>query len=497
MKPATLFVVLLLCLSFLMSDLTLPAAERPHVLFFAVDDLRPELGCYGVERVQSPHLDRLAREGVVFRRAYCQQAVCSPSRTSLLTGLRPDSTKVYDLETHFRKTVPEVVTLPQHFKQNGYRVVGMGKIYHGGLNDTKSWSVPHRRPKVSMYQSPKNLELMARKREEFRKRGLKGRQLSRKSRGPAWEAADVPDGAYPDGALTEMAVAALRDLAKHDAPFFLAVGFLKPHLPFNAPKRYWDLYDAEKIRLADNPFPPRGAPRLALTNWGELRSYHDIPQQGPVSEAQARSLIHGYLACVSFIDAQVGRILSELEELGLREKTIIVLWGDHGWKLGEHGAWCKHTNFELDARSSLLLRAPGAEANGRPCDALVEFVDIYPTLCELAGLELPEHLEGTSFAPLLGDPARPWKTGALSQYPRGNIMGYSLRTDRYRFTRWQERKDPGKVVALELYDHKVDPAENVNLAGDPARAGLIEELTEKLAGGWKSFLPEGRSREEP
>ena len=452
-------------------------SDRPNVLFIAVDDLRPELGCYGNDRVHSPNIDRLAKRGVVFQRAYCQQAVCSPSRTSLLTGLRPDSTKVYDLRTHFRDTVPDVVTLPQHFKKHGYHTVGMGKIYHGSLNDEKSWSEPWWRPTG---RSPRGYVL---------DENIKIAEGNR-NRGPAVEAADVPDDAYPDGMLADRAVQTLREMEGRDEPFFLAVGFVKPHLPFNAPEKYWDRYDRTQIELPDRTAPPQGAPRYATTNWGELRNYHGIPEQGGLSEDQARRLIHGYFACVTYIDAQIGKLLDELDSLGLTDNTIVILWGDHGWKLGEYGDWSKHTNFELDTRVPLILSDPRGGSKGRASDALVELVDIYPTLCELAGLPLPEHLEGVSMVPLLRDPDRPWKSAAFSQYPRGRIMGYSMRTDRYRLTRWQRRDDPERVKAVELYDHQSDPGETRNIADHPENAKLVKKLTARLEAGWRAALPE-------
>jgi arylsulfatase A-like enzyme len=269
-----------------------------------------------------------------------------------------------------------------------------------------------------------------------------------------------------------------------DRPFFLAVGFIKPHLPFVAPKKYWDLYRPDDIPMAPNPFPPKDAPPQALTNWGELRAYSDIPDTGPMTDQQKRTLKHGYYACVSYVDAQIGRLLDEIERLQLRDRTIIILWGDHGWKLGEHDSWCKHTNFENDTRAPLICSAPGQEAKGSMTQALVEFVDIYPSLCELARLPLPAHLEGSSFAPLLDKPDEPWKQAAFSQYPRGRrVMGYSMRTDRYRFTRWL--RPDGTAVATELYDHATDPQENVNLAGLSQNGELVERLTEQLKAGWR------------
>jgi len=474
--------------------------RRPNVLFIAVDDLRPELGCFGKAHVKSPHIDRLAARGMVFRRAYCQQAVCSPSRTSLLTGLRPDSTRVYDLRTHFRKHVPDVVTLPQHFKAHGYHTQAFGKIYHGAfakaystrsLDDPPSWSVPAWLGAPRYYYTPKGVEV-ARKvfASTAKKKGVPADDwVNHFVRGLATEAPDVPDSTLYDGQVADKAIEALRSLK--GKPFFLAAGFLKPHLPFIAPKKYWDLYDRHAIRLADNPFAPKGAPRLALTNWGELRHYADMPKKGPVPDAKARELLHGYRACVSFTDAQIGRLLDELDRLGLRDSTIVVLWGDHGWKLGEHGMWCKHTNFETDANAPLILSAPGMKAAGKTTDALVEFVDIYPTLCELAGLPLPKHLEGSSAAPLLDKPDTPWKPAAFNQYPRGQVMGTSMRTDRWRYTEWRHRRTK-KLVARELYDHRADPAENANVAGRPEHADTVTKLSGMLAAGWRAARPPAR-----
>ncbi len=462
------------------------AASRPNVLFIAVDDLRPELSCYGTDGIHSPNIDALAARGTVFDRAYCQQAVCSPSRTSLLTGCRPDTTTVYDLTTHFRKSLPDVVTLPQHFRNHGYTTINFGKIFHGGLNDRQSWSEPPSTARRPMYALEANVQLVAKKRKEakgktFRTPSARYNAMA----GPAYECADVPDNGYSDGLIADEAIAALKRLK--DKPFFLAVGFLKPHLPFIAPKKYWDLYDRDAIPMAANPFPPKDVPKIALTNWGELRAYSDIPPVGPLTDDQARTLKHGYYACVSYMDAQLGRVLEELDRLGLRDNTIIILWGDHGWKLGEHGLWCKHTNFENDARAPLICAAPGQKAAGRHTKALVEFVDIYPSLCELAGLPLPDHLEGESFAALLDDADLLGKPTAISQYQRGSkIMGYSMRTDRYRLTLWQKRDATHETVAAELYDHENDPAESVNVAGDPANADLVAKLTEQLTAQLKS-----------
>ena len=315
------------------------------------------------------------------------------------------------------------------------------------------------------------------------------------SRGPAYECADVPDNTYTDGKVADLAVKTLQEISKKPEPFFLAVGFIKPHLPFVSPKKYWDLYDPAKIELAPNPFLPKDAPPYAILPGGELRLYHDIPE-GHIPDDLARTLKHGYYAGVSFTDAQVGKVLAELDRLGLRKNTIVILWGDHGWKLGEHDAWCKHSNVENDVNAPLLLSVPGMKHPGAHTDALVEFVDIYPTLSELAGLPLPSHLEGTSLKPLLDDPQRPWKSAAFSQYPRsggktgaGALMGYTMRTDRHRFTVWVGRKDHTEVDAIELYDHRNDPQENTNIANNPANAQLVKQLMEQWKQGWKGAKP--------
>ena len=434
--------------------------EKLNVLFIMVDDLRPELNCYGKKEIISPNIDRLAADGVLFERTYCQQALCSPSRTSLLTGLRPDSTHVYDLQTHFRNTVPDVVTLPQHFKQNGYYTAGLGKVYHGSLNDPLSWS-----------EAQKKL----RNRKEIDEDQNQG-----KNSRPSTEMKDVNDDTYDDGVNTESAIELLRELSSNRKPFFIALGLKKPHLPFYAPKKYWDLYDPSSIKLPVYTSVPKNAPPQAYTNFGELRNYSDIPEQGPLSEELTRKLIHGYRACVSYMDAQAGRVITELKRLGLDKNTIVVLWGDHGFKLGEFGLWSKHTNFELDTRVPLIIRMPGIKAKGKKTNALVESLDIYPTICDLAGLPKPAHVQGTSLVPLLNNVNLPWREMAFSQFSRGQYMGYSIRTDRYRFTRWQQKNNPENVAAMELYDLQKDPDASVNIAGLPENKDVISKLQEMM-----------------
>ncbi|MCD6338395.1 MAG: sulfatase [Verrucomicrobia bacterium] len=473
----------------------LPGAQsaepaRPNVLFLVSDDLRPELGCYGNPIIHNPNIDRLARRGMVFDRAYCQQAVCSPSRTSLLTGRRPDTTKVWDLRTHFRKNLPDVVTLPQLFKQHGYTTLGLGKIYHGGLDDPASWTIQARRFEARF--KAKHPATAAARQNAVRSEGpapdrflnVTGAKLTKTDRGPAFRATDDPPNGGREGQLADMAIAALRQFKQAGRPFFLGVGFHKPHLPFVAPRAYWDLYDPAKIPPAPNRFLPKGAPPYALADKNELWKYSGVPDVSHLPDDYARLLKHGYYAAVSYMDAQLGRVVDELNRLGLADNTIIVLWGDHGWKLGEHDRWCKHSNVENDTHAPLIVCAPGMKAAGQHTDALVEFVDIYPTLAELAGLPLPNGLEGRSFKPLLDNPSQPWKKAAFSQYPRSfkgrRLMGYSMRTDRYRFTRWVRRDDPTKVEAVELYDHQTDPQGNVNIANHPTNRRLVEELTRQM-----------------
>jgi len=467
--------------------------KRPNVLFLAVDDLRTQLGCYGHKQMRSPHIDALAAGGCLFERAYCQQAVCAPSRASLLTGLRPDSTKIYDLNTPVRTVLPDLISLPHHFKRHGYETVSLGKIYHHRDDDPKAWSSKPFRAKGDWrgrgYLDPASHEAMAKadaaKRDAARK--AKTKRRVKLGIGPAFEGPDVPDNAYPDGKNTELGIAQLRKWAQTDRPFFLALGYYKPHLPFNAPKRYWDLYPPETIQPPAATEWPRNAPPIALMSWGELRQYTGIPRQGRCDEKLTRSLIRGYYACVSYTDAQIGRVLAELKRLGLADNTVIVLWGDHGWKLGEYSAWCKHSNFELDTHVPMLFAGPGVPA-GKRTRALAEFVDIYPTLCSLCGLPVPDHCEGTSLAPLLADLDRPWKPAAFSQYPRGRVMGYSMRTQRWRYTRWVHRTT-GEVVARELYDHAEGPVAGANLAEKPEHAKLVKQLDAQCKAGWKAARP--------
>ncbi len=437
------------------------AADRPNVLFIAVDDLRPELGCYGKQHIHSPNIDRLAKSGVLFERAYCMVPTCGASRASLLTGIRPARKRFISYLTIAEQDAPGITTFNTHFKMNGYNTVSLGKVFHNVKDNAEGWTEPVWRPKgVPWYQRPENHELH----EKRQKQG------SRK-RGPAWESADVEDNAYADGLIAERAIVDLKRLKAKNEPFLLAVGFLKPHLPFIAPKKYWDLYDHETIQLPVNYQVPKDAPKESIHTSGELRAYAGIPPKGPVSDETARNLIHGYYACVSYTDAQIGKLLSELERLGLSDNTIVVLWGDHGWNLGEHTLWCKHSCYETSMQIPLIVKAPGIEGSQRRSN-LVESIDLYPTLCELTGLPLPQHLQGSSLVALMKDQNATWKSAAVGRFNNGD----TIRTDEFRFTEYTDKN--GNRTSQMLYHHDSDPGENVNVVKD--HKGSIKNLSENL-----------------
>ena len=460
--------------------------QKLNVLFIAVDDLRPELGCYGKTYMHTPNFDRLAETGMLFENAYCSQAVCAPSRNGVMTGLRPDALNIYNLGTFFRTQVPGVTTLSQHFKNNGYHAESLGKIYHrghGNQDDSLSWS-------VKSWFPGRNQEVEAITRGDTV--GLEGSYPHVDGARIAYYASEVAEEQLHDTKIADKAIERLGQL--QDSSFFLAVGFLKPHLPFVAPQKYWNFYNPDDIEIPTVQ-ADENLPKYSKTNWGELRKYHAISPEGPLNEETARGMIHGYYAAVSYIDAQLGKLLDALDSLGMSENTVVVLWGDHGWKLGEYQDWCKHTNFELDTRSVLMMRTPGMGAKGEKSSRLAEYIDIYPSVCEAAGLPLPEHLQGRSLLPLLDEPTKVWKQVALSQYPRGTVMGYSLRNERYRYVSWQQDKDPEQVMAEELYDHQNDPMETNNLAGTQDSEAVLQQMRSLLDSVrqatplvWKQYL---------
>ena len=444
----------------------------PNVLFIAVDDLRPEFGAYGATHIQAPHLDRLAEEGVLFERAYCNVPVCGSSRASLLSGLRPGWQRFPGAyNTYLSQDAPGIVSLPHHFRVHGYRTLSFGKVYHHDDDDTAAWDSvwrpsPRNHTGWRDYQTAENQAL----------------HQSAATRGRPYERAPLADTAYYDGRIARHTVEALRDLQAAGDPFFLAVGFLKPHLPFNAPERYWALYDTLDIQLPASYQQPASTPAQAFHTFGELRNYASVPKEGPVPDTLARTLIHGYYAALSYTDAMIGQVLQALEETGLAQNTIVVLWGDHGWNLGEHQLWCKHCNFETALRVPLLLRVPG-QTPGQRVAAITELIDLYPTLTELAGLPRPEHLEGESLLPLLRGEGRA-KDYAIAKYG----PGVTLIRDDWFYTEWIN--DTAQVQARMLFDHRRDPLELQNLAEDAAYQDTLKTLQAQLRGRWgAAFFP--------
>ena len=418
---------------------------------------------YGANHIQSPNLDKLASQSLVFNRAYCNIPVCGASRASLLTGARPTRNRFIDARTQKDYDYPEAISLPMLLKQNGYTTISNGKIYHHKTDDESAWNEIWQPDVLWNYALPESQEI-----RKNTKRGL------------PFEVAQVQDSVYRDGKIALKVIKDLQILKNGKQPFFLTMGLMKPHLPFNAPKKYWDLYDIESIELPESYMQPESTPKQAFHKYGELRQYENIPKKGDIPEDLAKKLIHGYYACVSYIDSLLGDLLSDLDALGLRDNTIIVFWSDHGFKLGEHSLWHKHTNFELDCRVPFMISAPGYR-KGKRTGSLVELLDIYPTLCDLAGLPIPKDLEGTSLLPVLENPNHSVRSFARSQYPRGaNIMGYAIKTDRYRYVEWTDTR-ANEIVAKELYDHFIDGQENVNQANNLSYQAEMGLLSDKVS----------------
>ncbi|MBF0199096.1 MAG: sulfatase [Planctomycetes bacterium] len=481
------------------------AKEPLNVLILNVDDLKPILGCYGDDTIRTPNIDKLAARGTVFHANYCQQSVCAPSRVSFYTGLRPDSTGVRDLHTHMRDVNPDITTLPQYFKSQGYDSTGYGKILHGAKNDDpRSWTLrgdlkgvsvegmPE--PVMDKFQSPKIhkafAELMAQKpkaKNSYIMKQLKGKELY-----PATESLEVPDEAYPDGKIAQKGIEHLKAMAGKNKPFCLVLGFKKPHLPFCAPQKYWDLYKADDIQLAPHQTRSDDRPQYAYHSYGELGAYTGYELGKPVPPEKQRELIHGYMACVSYVDAQIGKVMKTMEESGLLKNTAIVLWGDHGWHLGDHGLWCKHSNYEQATRSPLIIAAPGYSGS-QHVRSETEFIDVFPTLCELTGVAPPNGLEGKSLLPLLQNPSSRVKEGAMSQYTRYNSTGYALRSGNYRLVYWVDKNfisfasfDRKLLKSVELYDYAKDPHEKHNLALSPEYSSVLSDMEAKMLSYFES-----------
>jgi len=481
---------------------------KPNILFIAIDDLKPTLGSYGDNLAITPNLDNIAQNGTVFLNNHCQQAVCGPTRASLMTGKRPDYTKVRDLKTKMRDINPDIVSIPQYFKDNGYLTIGTGKIYDprcvDQYLDKPSWSVPYIReheipypekygkPAIGYYQNEKiKAQIVALEKEAKAKGAENINKYITNQYKPPFETSNAPDEAYTDGAIAEHAMTLLDEVTKAPSkPFFLAVGFKRPHLPFVAPQKYWDLYNRKDIKIAPYQKKSKNGPDLAYHSSGELRSYKDPGNiEYTISDEKLLSidadtqkeLIHGYYACVSFVDTQIGKIMTKLKQKGLDKNTIIVVWGDHGWHLGDHSMWNKHSNFEQATRSPLIVYSPYIN---KPIhvSSPTEFVDVFPTLCEMSGLEIPSYLDGNSLLPLIDAQTKSVKKYAVSQWPSGKNTGYSFRTDKYRYTVWLNGKKSvdnvtdKDIMAQELYDYENDPLETVNHIDEKKYTNIQNEL---------------------
>ncbi|MBU3005373.1 sulfatase [Paraglaciecola arctica] len=453
---------------------------KKNILLIITDDLNMNIRAYGNEHIVTTNIDKLASQGIKFNRAYVQQSVCSASRASFLSGMRPDSTGVdYPYSHYFVNNLSKKVPLlSSYFKQNGYYTRHLGKIHHGP--DIENLSASHFSAPQPNWGLESNQKLL----------GKKGGHKNL----PPYESAPVEDDFYEDGKVAEAAVREIKQLTDNKTPFFLAVGFKKPHLPFRAPSKYWDLYDANQLELAKNRTLPVDSPDYATAHYA-LKSwnYESSTPTKNISLSAERKLRHAYFAAISYMDAQVGKVMKELKIQGLADNTIVVFISDHGYHLGEQGAWGKTTNFENATQVPLIISAPDMIKANSESNALIEYVDLYPTLVDLAGLKLPEHLEGTSFKPLLESPKRPWKTAAFSQFPRGvlsDLEGYTIRTNRYRYVEWYDKKQK-QITARELYDHDIDPSESINIALNSENSTLINNLSNQLKMGWKAALPPG------
>lgn len=486
------FLVSSACLSSILAVAQQQNVKPKNVLLILVDDLKPTLGCYGDKAAISPAIDALATDGLRFNRAYCNQAVSGPSRFNLLTGARSTTSGLYSFGTDFRKVYPDAVTLPQYFMNACYHTEAIGKVFHvghGNLNDAASWSIPHHKEKIIEYLLPEST----------------GRQLTREEayfdntkmyfpdapankdlpRGAAWESPDVLDEAYGDGRVALQAVSRLRELNKNSGkPFFMAVGFARPHLPFCVPKKYWDMYNPQNLPMPQFVKTPDGAPAYAALSkkGGEVERYSPIPAgQTILPDSVTRKLIHGYYASMTYMDAQLGRIIAELKRLKMYENTIIVLWGDNGWHLGDHGYWTKHTNYEQANAIPLIIVAPGVTTAGSSTNQLTETVDIYPTLTDLAGLGkplTPQPIDGLSLVPVMQNTNKHIRDHAYHAFPQGNYLGRAIRTDRYRLVEWKSKDNPTECV-YELYDYKTDSFETKNIAAEQPK--VLAELIKILA----------------
>jgi iduronate 2-sulfatase len=468
-----------------------PAADCPNVLLILVDDLKPALGCYGDPVARTPNIDALAARGMRFDLAYCNQAVCAPSRFTLMLGSHSTSTGLYGLGSQLRQIVPNAVTIPQYFaKHGGYRTESLGKVFHighGNHGDPQSFSVPHFHDKVIEYLVPASTDGGKLTREEAFFTNQKLRQIRSLPRGAAFESPDVQDIKYADGRVAaetiERLQAAKKRCDEEGTPFFIATGFARPHLPFSAPKKYWNLYDPVSLPLPKFEELPADAPSVAGKRGGEISNYKPVPTDRNATFANElkRKLIHGYYASTSFVDAQIGKVIDELDRLALADNTIVVLWGDHGFHLGDLGVWTKHTNYEQANRIPILISAPGVTKPGSSTKQLAESVDLFPTLAELAGLPAPkgpQPIDGVSLVSVLKNPAARVRDHAYHAYPKQKL-GRAIRTERYRLVEWRAFSESAEAAEYELYDYETDPLETRNLAAD--KPDVVAALKQTLA----------------
>lgn len=457
------------------------AANPPNVLFIIVDDLRPEMGCYGADIIQSPNMDALAQQSLVFDRAYCQAAVCMASRTSMLSGFRPDVRRIW-ANRDVREKLQDIDFFPAHFRKNGYHSIGIGKIAHNRWEDPRCWSEKHLMPENIGYEyrTRAGRHLVEQMQQQAVAAGQPDpfRDIPENiRRGMAWESLEVGDSELGDGQIADLAIAALDRTRDRGQALFLAVGFLRPHLPFVAPKKYWDLYDPKNLPQPTVAAFPEGAAQEEHNHSRELLTqYRGLPNKGPLDSKATEHLVHGYLASVSYVDAQIGRVLKGLRDLGREDDTIVIVTSDHGYQLGDQTMWGKATNLEWSTRVPLMIKAPGMKAAGQRSASLVELVDLYPTLCDLAGLPKPRHLQGSSFAKLLDDPKLDEQKFALSQYPRGKAMGHSVRTKDFRYTEWR-KIEGGELIHKALYDLREGGVEKRNVADDQSFSDIIAKLS--------------------
>ena len=444
--------------------------KQPNVLLILIDDLKPALHCYGDTTAISPNIDSLAARGMQFDFAYCNQAVCAPSRYTLMLGSHSTSSGLYDLGSKLRKSWPDAITLPQYFSSHGYRTESLGKVFHighGNYGDPESFNVSHFKEKLIEYNDPASTQGGQLTREEAYFQNEKLGEINSLPRGAAFESPDLPDDAYADGRVAAETIKRLQ-VAKtrydsQDQPFFMAVGFARPHMPFSVPKKYWDMYNPDELPMPQRLDLPLNAPPVAGKRGGEITNYSPVPERGECGPDLTRELIHGYYASVSYVDAQIGKVIAELDRLQLADDTIIVLWGDHGFHLGDLGIWTKHTNYEQATRIPLLFVAPGQIKPDTHAAQLAESVDVFPTLAALAGLPTPivkQPLDGINLLPVLKDPSIKLRDHAYHAYPHRKL-GRAIRTDRYRFVEWKtiDRDD----AVYELYDYETDPLESENL----------------------------------